>query len=156
MKKQLAGILCFLLVAVTAFNQNKPDPVSNNIKPELELILTGIKLPYSMVNDSLAVIPYNGENIKSYQVIIQKISDLYIVYTNLTETLPVKLDETKYKYLLLQNNNFDIVKIGMSADDSTVYLRADVYIAGTNTILIKRVIEQVANVTNIIGGDLKL
>lgn len=154
MKKKLVGMLCFLLIAMHAFNQNTPNPTSNNSGSELELILAGIGLPYSIVNDSLAVIPYNGENIKSFQVIIQKISDLYIVYTNLTESLPGKMDETKYKYLLLQNNNFDVVKIGMSADDNTMYLRADVYKAGTNTVLLKRVIEQVANVTNIIGGDL--
>ena len=80
---------------------------------------------------------------------------MYIIFTNLTETLPGKIDETKYKYLLQQNDHFDIVKIGMSADDNTLYLRADLYKAGTNTALLKRVIEQVANVTNIIGGDLK-
>ncbi|MGZ5283767.1 MAG: hypothetical protein ACXWEY_15940, partial [Bacteroidia bacterium] len=66
-----------------------------------------------------------------------------------------KIDETKYKYLLQQNDHYDVIKIGMSASDGTVYLRADVYKAGTNTILLKRIIEQVANVTNIVAGDLK-
>jgi len=42
-----------------------------------------------------------------------------------------------------------------SAADNTMYHKADVYKVGTNTVLLKRVIEQVANVTNIIGGDLK-
>ena len=109
-----------------------------------------------MVNDSLAAIPYGGENISSYQVVVQKVSDLYIIYANLTEILPGKIDETKYKYLLQQNDHYDVVKIGMNADDNTVYLRADVYRAVTNTALLKRIIEQVANVTNIIGDDLKL
>lgn len=153
MKKYL--LVSILLLAMgLIFAQPKPKKIVKQSVPELTRLMTGTALPYEMVNDSLAVIPYNGENIKSFQVIIQKISDLYIVYTNLTETLPGKIDETKYKYLLLQNNNFDVVKIGMSADDNIVYLRADVYKAGTNTILLKRVIEQVANVTNIIGGDL--
>jgi hypothetical protein len=35
-----------------------------------------------------------------------------------------------------------------------VALRADLYKAGTNTILLKRVIAQVATVTDIIAGDL--
>jgi hypothetical protein len=43
----------------------------------------------------------------------------------------------------------------MSEADNTVYLRADLYKAGTSTVLLKRVLAQVANVTNIIGGDLK-
>ena len=80
---------------------------------------------------------------------------MYIVYTNLTEALQGKIDETKFKYLLQQNDHYDVVKIGMSADDGTVYLRADVYRIATTATLLKRIIAQVANVTNIIGGDLK-
>lgn len=153
--KYLLFVCCFLLTAGISFAQPKPKPAVKQTVPQLQKLLTGTGLPYKMVNDSVAVIPYEGENITSYQVIVQKISDLYIIYTNLTETLPGKIDETKYKYLLQQNEHFDIVKIGMSAEDNTVYLRADVYKTGINTVMLKRVIEQVANVTNIIGGDLK-
>lgn len=108
-----------------------------------------------MANDSLAAIPYEGQNISSYQVLVQKIGDLYIIYTNLTESLTKKIDETKYKYLLQQNDHYDVVKIGMSANDNTVYLRADVYKTSITTALLKRIIEQVANVTKVVGGDLK-
>ena len=118
-------------------------------------MLTGTGLPYKMVNDDLAAIPYGGENIASYQVLVQKVSELYIIYTNLTEALPGKIDETKYKYLLQQNAHYDVVKIGINAADNIAYLRADVYTSATNTALLKRVIEQVANVTNIIGGVFK-
>ena len=145
----------FILSAGIAFTQTKPKLPVNKAVPELLKILSASRLPYKMINDSLAVVPYEGENIASYQVVIQKIGDMYIIFTNLTETLPGKIDETKYKYLLQQNDHFDIVKIGMSADDNTLYVRADLYKSGTNTALLKRVIEQVANVTDIIGGDLK-
>jgi hypothetical protein len=101
------------------------------------------------------VIPYEGENIAAYNVVIQKISDLYIIYTSLTEALPGKINETKFKFLLQQNNHYDVVKIGMSEDDGTIFLRADVYKSTINTALLKRIIVQVANVTNIICGDLK-
>ena len=148
--------LFYLLFSATAmFAQPKPKTQVKQAVPELKKLLTGSNLPFKMVNDSLALIPYEGENIASYNVVIQKISDLYIVYSSLTEALPGKIDETKYKYLLQQNDHYDVVKIGMSASDGTVDLRADVYKAGTNTVLLKRIIEQVANVTNIIGGDLK-
>ncbi|MGZ8559518.1 MAG: hypothetical protein ACXWWC_14335 [Chitinophagaceae bacterium] len=155
MKKYFLFMFCFLLLAGIVFGQPKAKSPVKKTVPELQKILTGTGLPYKIVNDSLAVIPYEGENIASYNVVVQKISDLYIIYTSLTEALAEKIDETKYKYLLQQNDHYDVIKIGMSASDGTVYLRADVYKAGTNTILLKRIIEQVANVTNIVAGDLK-
>jgi hypothetical protein len=156
MKKNLTTLFCLLLLAGIAFAQPKPKakPVVNKPQHELEKILTGIGLPYKIVSDSLAVIPYEGDNIKSFQVVVQQISDLYIVLSNLTEAMPGKIGESNYKYLLHQNNNYDVVKIGISEEDNTVALRADLYKAGTNTILLKRVIAQVATVTDIIAGDL--
>ena len=155
MKKQLLFTLLLLLLAGTTFAQPRQKPPAKKALPELTKLLSGTGLPFKIINDSLAVIPYEGENIASYNVIVQKISDLYIVYTNLTEILPGKIDATKYKYLLRQTDHFDIIKIGMNADDNTIYIRADVYKAGVNTALLTRIIKQVANVTNIIGGDLK-
>lgn len=152
--KHLIFLCCYLLIAGNSFAQSRPKQAVKQAVPELQQLLTGSLLPFEMINDSLAVIPYEGDNIASYKVVIQKISDLYIVFTNLTEALPGKIDETKYKYLLQKNEHFDFIKIGMSAEDGTFYLRADVYKAGINNILLKRIIQQVANVTNIIGGDL--
>jgi len=155
MKKYFLFMFYFLFSSAIAFAQSKPKtPVKSNVQA-LQKLLTGTGLPFRMVNDSLAAIPYGGENISSYQVVVQKVSDLYIIYANLTETLPGKIDETKYKYLLQQNDHYDVVKIGISADDNTMYLRADVYRTVTSASLLKRIIEQVANVTNIIAGDLK-
>jgi hypothetical protein len=68
--------------------------------------------------------------------------------------MPGKISESNHNYLLHQNNNFDIVKIGISDADNTVAVRADLYKVGTNTALLKRVIAQVATVTDLIGGDL--
>lgn len=121
---------------------------------ELKKLLTGTGLPFTMINDSLYVVPYEGVNIESYNVMIQKVSDLYIVYTNLTEILQGKIDSSNYEYLLHQNDHFDIIKIGMNLDDKTVYVRADMFRSSTTTSLLARVIKQVANVTNIIAGDL--
>jgi len=155
MKKKLLFTFCLLFLALITFSQPKQKPLVKQAMPGLVKLLSGSELPFKIINDSLAVIPYEGENIASYNVMVQRISDLYIVYTNLTEALPGKIDDTKYKYLLQRNDHFDIVKIGMSIDDNTMYVRADVYKAGTSTALLTRIIKQVANVTNIIGGDLK-
>jgi hypothetical protein len=155
MKKQLLLTSYLMLLAGICFGQSKQKPPVKQGMPELRKILSSTGLPFKVINDSLAVIPYEGENIVSYNVMVQKISDLYIVYTNLTEVLPGKIDHSKYEYLLQQNDHYDVVKIGISADDNTVYLRADVYKTATSAALLKRIIRQVANVTNIIGGDLK-
>ena len=148
-------MLCLLLSAGIVFSQTKSKPPVKQALSEMKKLFIGSTLPYKMINDSVAVIPFQGVNIPSYEVVIQKISDLYIVYTNLTEALPGKIDETKYKYLLQQNDHYDVVKIGMSADDNMVYLRADIYKTATTAALLTRIIKQVANVTNIIAGELK-
>ncbi|MDB5205031.1 MAG: hypothetical protein JWR72_106 [Flavisolibacter sp.] len=155
MKKYFSFLFCFLSLAAVASAQPKTKaPIKSNV-PALQKLLTGTALPFTMVNDTLAAIPYGGENITSYQVVVQKVGDLYIIYTNLSEALPGKINDTKYKYLLQQNDHFDIIKVGMSADDNTVYVRADIYKASATTPILTRIIKQVANVTNIIGGELK-
>lgn len=111
--KNLLCIFCLLFtVSITYAQPKQKTPVKKPL-PELQKFLTASSLPYKMLNDSVTVIPYEGENLASYKVVVQKISDLYIVYTNLTEALPGKIDETKYKYLLQQNDHYDVVKIGI-------------------------------------------
>src|SRR6187549_2968168 len=155
MRKYLLFTSCLLLFAGISFSQSKQKTPVKPTESALKKIVSGTGLPYKMINDSLAVIPYEGENIASYNVLIQKVSDLYIVYTNLTEALPGKIDNTRFKYLLEKNNHFDIIKIGLESSDNTVYVRADVFRSITTTALLTRVIKQVANVSNIIAGDLK-
>lgn len=147
-------MLCLLLSAGITIAQSQKKLPAKPAVPELTKMLTGTGLPFKMLNDSVAVIPYGGENIASYKVLVQKVSDLYIIYTNLSEALPQKLNETQYKYLLQRNDHFDIIKIGLG-EDGIFYLRADLYKSIATTPILKRIISQVANVANIIGGDLK-
>ena len=151
--RKLSLLLLYLFVSTLSFAQTKK---SASLPPasQLKKLLTGTGLPFKMINDSLYVVPYEGVNIESYNVMVQKVSDLYIVYTNLTEILPGKIDDSKYAYLLHQNDNYDIIKIGMNSEEKTVYVRADLYKTATTTALLNRVIKQVANVTNIIAGEL--
>ena len=127
MKKHIVIMLIFLLSNVIAFSQTNQKPSVKKPLPLIETLLSGSDLPFKMINDSLALIPYEGANIPSYHVLIQAIGDLLIVFTNLSESLPGRINETNYKYLLQKNDYFDIVKIGMSAEDNTMYLRADLY-----------------------------
>ena len=152
--RKLTVLMLFLIISLLAFAQTKQNVSSKTPVPQLKKLLTGTGLPFKMINDSLYVVPYEGANIASYDVIIQKASDLFIIYTNLTDISPGKIDESKYKYLLQQNDHFDIIKIGISSEDKTVYVRADLFRSVTNMALLKRVIMQVANVTNIMAGEL--
>jgi hypothetical protein len=152
--KQLLYIFCFLLSADAVLGQAKQKPPVKPATTELKKLLGSTGLPFRLINDSLAIIPYEGKNIASYNVMVQRISELYIVYTNLTEALPGKIDDTKFKYLLQRNNDFDIIKTGIDSASNIVYLRADVYKAGMTSTVMTRLIKQIANVTNIVGGDL--
>jgi hypothetical protein len=99
MNKQILFLLCIIL-SNGSIAQTKPKPAAKPETNELEKLMMGIGLPYKKANDSFAAISYEGENIASYPVLIQKISDLVIVYTNLSDGLPGKIDDRKYKYLL--------------------------------------------------------
>lgn len=151
---KIAVCVCLcLLLDNDLIAQDKPKAASPKTN-QLEKLLTGTGLPFKQVDDSLATIPYSGENIEKYTVFVQSVADLVIIYTSLTDVLPGKIDSTKYGYLLQQSNHFDIIKL--AADESNnVYVRADVYRSTLTTPLLSRLIRQVANVTNILGGELK-
>ncbi len=154
MKKHLV-IFCLLLTTAISFGQTKQKAIAKPAPPTLKKMLSPSGLPFKLINDSVAVVPYQGVNIASYSVVVQSAKDLYIVFVNLTEALPGKMNESRFKYLLQRSNDFDLIKIGIDDSDNTVYLRADFYKAMTSPALMTRIIEQVANVANIIGGDLK-
>lgn len=154
MKKSILSI-CILLFASISFAQTKSKSHTETALPELQKLLSSTSFPFDMISDSAAIIPFEGTNIDSFNVAVQKVSDLYIIYSNLTKTFPDKIDETTYKYLLEKNDHFDITKIGLNVHDNMIYLRADVYISAINGPLMKRILQQVGNATNIIAGDLK-
>ena len=71
-----------------------------------------------------------------------------------TLALPGKIDEIKYKYLMQQNEYFDIITTGMSGDDNNVFVWQIFYKSVSTTPLLQKIITQVANVTNIMAGEL--
>ena len=76
-------MLCLLLSAGLAFAQTKSKTAIQQSVPELTKLMTGTGLPYKQV----AVIP-----MKKKTLLGSELSDLYIVYTNLSEALPGKID----------------------------------------------------------------
>lgn len=150
----------FLFLASIFFATNilfaqikKPSP--KKIISNFENILIKTALPYEMVNDTLAYISYEGNNLKLYKVNITKMGYLYVVFANLSQIFPDKINETKYQYLLEKNNDFDLVKIGLSRESKMFYTRADVFLENLNAKIFKKIIAQVANVIDEIAADLK-
>jgi len=93
--KYVLSVCCLLLVTGICLAQVKPKPVVKPPAGELKKLFTGTGLPFKIISDSTAVIPYEGENIASYNVVVQEIEDLYIIYTNLSEALPGKIDNVR-------------------------------------------------------------
>jgi hypothetical protein len=155
MKKHLFLAFCIVFSTVSAQAQDKTKKTPKPPQSVLQKLLEGTELPYKMMNDTVGIIPYEGVNIESFDVAVQKIGDLFIVFTDLAEIMPGKIDDTKYKYLLKENEHFDFIKIGMSNDEQSVYVRSDIFKEGVSTVFLARIIKQVANVTNIIAGEIK-
>lgn len=153
MRKIILIVLGFLLITGIGFAQGKQAVKPKPVVPELKKTMSGTGLPYKMINDSFAVIPFSGANIESFDVLVQRASDLYIVYTNLSEITP-EINDAKFKLLLQRNNDFDFVKIALDSSNNRIYVRADVFRIGITTSFLTRIIKQVANVTNIIDHDL--
>jgi hypothetical protein len=155
MKKHLFLAFFIVFSALSAVAQSKPKTSPKPTQSELQKLLETTGLPYKMMNDTVGIVPYEGVNIESFDVAVQKIGDLFIVFTDLAEIMPGKIDDTKYKYLLKENEHFDFIKIGMSNDEQSVYVRSDIFKEGVSTVFLARIIKQVANVTNIIAGEIK-
>ncbi|OIR06949.1 hypothetical protein GALL_108550 [mine drainage metagenome] len=154
MKKQLLFLASFILASTILFAQAKPKiPVKKNLT-DIERKVSEMGFPYEKISDSIVVIPFGGSHIASYKVRFAQVSDLYIIYINLTEAIPDKLDETKYKYLLEQNNDLDFVKVGLDKSNNKFYMRIDVLSAASNTASLKSLINQIANAADQIAGDL--
>lgn len=120
----------------------------------LQKMLNESKHQYKKLTDSIYQITFAGDNIKEFDVTISQISDLFVISVDISEAMNLELKPEKYESLLKSNDAYDIVKIGLSEYNNHLYLRADIYSSIVNTAILKRIIAQVANVTEIIAGDL--
>jgi hypothetical protein len=152
----------YFLIAFSAFAftigvqaQNSKTAAPKKTTNPFEKIMTDMGFPYEKINDSIAVIVFDGANLKSYKLYCLKVDDMYITYVNLSTALPKKIDPSHYSSLLVKNYSMDFVKIGMSESSKEFYVRADVYINGTSAGNFKKIVAQVADATDIIAADYK-
>ena len=151
--KQLKCLFVLLVIFVPLLMRAQTKSFVPKKEGIMEQLLLKVALPYRIINDSLAVIPYSGSSIPDYQIVIQRVSDLCIIYTNLSEVQSFKDDSLVMHHLLQQADHFDLIKIGMDQHND-VYIRSDAFIDLLNSKYMERLIRQVANVANIVAGEI--
>ncbi|MEO6719565.1 MAG: hypothetical protein ABIN67_04325 [Ferruginibacter sp.] len=150
-------IYLLLITSFPAIAQQKSNS-SKAIKmpvPVLQKLLMAGKFDYRAINDSLYQVDFTGDNIERFKVLISKISDLYVIAVDVTEDMNLELKPEKYKMLLSKNDEYDMVKIGISESNNHLYVRCDTYSNITSVVVLKKLINQVSAVTDIIAGELK-
>jgi hypothetical protein len=146
-------LLGFMVLSTFSAVNAQQKALPKKVASPITRLLYSISLPYRIINDSVAVVPFTGTAIQNYEVVIQRVSDLCIVYTNLSDIYPLTKDSVLMRYLLQSANHFDLIKIGINSQND-VYIRTDAFIDILNGRYLERLIQQVANVTNIMAGNL--
>lgn len=155
MKSKFTCLLALLLITVFSYAQN--NKTSNNTKKPLSGIdkaMTEIGFPYTKYNDSVANIIFDGTTIKTYNVMVIKAGTMYVAYLNLSEALNIKIDPSKYKYLLENNADYDFIKIGLTEKEE-VFIRYENYVSGFNGANFKNIINMMADAAETMAPKLR-
>lgn len=81
MRKRLLVFCCLVLLTGISVARSKKKLPEMQAVLELTKMLTGTGLPFKMLHDSVAVIPYQGENIATYDAIPGKLNEAHNINT---------------------------------------------------------------------------
>ncbi len=85
---------------------------------------------------------------------VQTTGDLVIVITPLSDILPAKMAEYNYLTILQRSQYYDLVKI-VANEAGCFYLRVDTYKTFVECYVLKRILQQSGNVTDLLFDELK-
>lgn len=142
------------MISIMSFAQSAKTTPAKKVLTGIDKVMTEIGYPYTKVNDSIATITFTGEVVKSYDLSFFKTGGLYITYINLSKLPGLTINESKYKYLLTCNTNFDLIKVGLE-EDGTAFIRCETYVNGALAGNLKRIIDQVGNAVEEVASKLK-
>jgi hypothetical protein len=155
MRLRIICTLSLLLMTLLNYAQSNNNGSSKKVLTSFDKVMTDLGFPYTKNSDSTASIFFNGpEVIKSYSVEVFKVSGVYVAFVDISTNMGIKVDPSKYKYLLRANNSIDLVKFGIE-EDGAVTVRYETYENGFNIVNFKRVINQLAAATEEIAPQLK-
>jgi hypothetical protein len=150
MKKQFFCVSLLLMSTIFLPAQTKTKKSMTGIEKKV----AEMSFPYQKINDSLVVIPFKSTHLSAFNIVFARSGALYILYVNLSDALPGKLDANKYQYLLQQNNDIDFVKIGLDKESGKCFLRTDVLVDGASTNNLKKLLNQMGDAADLIATDL--
>lgn len=154
MKVKSIFLIGLLFVSILSFAQNNKTTSTKKALTGIDKIMTNIGYPYKKYNDSVATIVFDGTAIKTYTVMVMKVGKLYVAFLNLTEALNIKVDPSKYKYLLESNSEYDFIKIGLTENEE-VFIRYETTIDSFNTASFKSVIDQMTDAAEALAPKLR-
>ena len=154
MKKQLIILSVILSLASSSFAQTKKT-VTGPKQSAFELKIKATNLPYEKLNDSTVVIPFKGTSVDSYQIIVVKTTNLYVMLCNVSNIVPNIGIEKNFKGLLELNDELDIVKFTLLKDSGKVFARIDANDSMITSNNLGKLIGQLADAVDFAAQEFK-
>lgn len=154
MKKLLLILILLFSLASNLFAQAKKT-VSAPKQSAFELKIKATNLPYEKLNDSTVVIPFKGTEVASYQIIVVKTTNLYVMLCNVSNIIPNIGNEKNFKGLLELNDELDIVKFTLLKDSGKVFARIDANDSMITSNNLGKLIGQLADAVDFAAQEFK-
>jgi hypothetical protein len=152
-KKYFFSIVLLFVFGISFSQTKKPATV-----PKISAFESKIKatnLPYEKINDSTVVIPFKGTEVASYQIIIVKTANMYVLLSNISNSITGVENAKKYKRLLELNNDLDIVKFSIEKGTGKIFARIDAYDTSINAKILGSLISQIADAVDFAAKEFK-
>jgi hypothetical protein len=154
MKKHFGILFIILSLAGNSFAQAKKTATVQK-QSLFESSIKATSLPYEKINDSTVVIPFKGTEVASFQIIVVKTANLYVMLCNVSGIVPKAGEEKNFKRLLELNDEMDIVKFTLLKDSGNVFARIDAFESIITPVALGKLIGQLANAIDFAAQEFK-
>jgi mRNA-degrading endonuclease HigB of HigAB toxin-antitoxin module len=124
MKKPLFLIVALLLCNVAASAQNNPIVTDKAVTTKIVQFLEASGQGYTKAQDGIWVVKFKGNQLAEISVITFAIQDMLIFIATVAEKAEYKAAPELLQKLLLLNDNFDRIKVGIDKDGD-IFTRVD-------------------------------
>jgi hypothetical protein len=154
MKKHFAILIVIVSFVSSSFAQAKKTETPSK-QSNFELKIKATNLPYEKINDSTVVIPFKGTVIASYQIIVVKTANMYVMLCNISNSIPNVENEKNFKRLLELNDELDIVKFSIEKDSRKIFARIDALDSTITSSTLGKLIGQIADAVDFAAQEFK-
>lgn len=146
--KKFLLIFCLLLVQAQSFGQDKTSSA------KLPNLLEQSGYTYSKVSDNIWTISFHGKALPDFKVMISTGEGMAVMFVVVAEKKQLRVTPELMRSLLLMNDDFDRVKIGIDKNGD-LFVRVDSTVRVMDLEELKANIEQVAAATDEITKAIK-